>query len=266
MTRNKQWDSILIKIEECKNDIQYIQNNASDIPMIEIDIALEKLSRIYERLLSLKLGAASTEETGFFAKNSSLITKIIRDSVFNTETETEKNKPELTQPQEIIEEKKEIVVEAKIESNEQPIVVETKQETKEEEIINVPLTNKEETKPKTEEKQSKTTKTLAETLNKESKSTIGDRMASLYNKKDIATLQQLKPIKDLKQAISVNDKIMFIREIFANDVDKYNATLNEINSCQNLDEALAILDAKLTINSENQAMQNLLELVYRRYM
>jgi len=266
MKRNKQWDSILMKIEECKNDIQYIQDNASDIPMIEIDIALEKLSRMYERLLSLKLGAASTEETGFFAKNSSLITKIIRDSVFNPETETEKSKTDFTKTQEQIEEKKEDVVEVKNDLKEQPIVVETKQETNEEEKLNIPLTNVEETKPKAEEKHTKKTKTLAETLKKEPPSTIGDRMASLYNKKDIATLQQLKPIKDLKQAISVNDKIMFIREIFANDVDKYNTILNEINSCQNLDEALAILDAKLTINSENQAMQILLELVYRRYM
>jgi hypothetical protein len=91
-------------------------------------------------------------------------------------------------------------------------------------------------------------------------------MASVYNKKDIATLQQLKPIKDLKQAISINDKIMFIREIFANNVDKYNETLTEVNNCSNLDEALALLDSKLTIQSENTAMQQLLELIYRRFM
>lgn len=264
MTRNKQWDSFLIKIEECKNDIQYIQNSASDIPMIEIDIAMEKLSRIYERLLSLKLGAATTEENGFFAKNSSLITKIIRDSVFNSEAE----KKETIEPtSEIVPKvKSEIIVEPtlsvieepKKEEKEQPKMVQEKEEMK-------ASTDTKEIN-KTDNRQNKSTKTLAETLKKETKSTIGELMASVYNKKDIATLQQLKPINDLKQAISINDKIMFIKEIFANNVDLYNTILTEINSCPNLDEALALLESKLSIQSENAAMQHLLELIYRRFM
>jgi len=265
MTRNKQWDSILIKIEECKNDIQYIQNSTSDIPMIEIDIAMEKLSRIYERLLSLKLGAATTDENGFFAKNSSLITKIIKDSVFNTDLEKKETTQEKSEK--VPEVKNEIKAETGLPIIEEPIkeekeklkVIEKIEEKKE-------PTNKEEIKTKTDDRQNRSTKTIAETLKTNTKSTVGDLMASVYNKKDIATLQQLKPIKDLKQAISINDKIMFIREIFANNVDKYNETLTEVNNCSNLDEALALLDSKLTIQSENTAMQQLLELIYRRFM
>lgn len=256
MTRNKQWDSILIKIEECKHDIQYIQNNSSDIPMIEIDIALEKLSRIYERLLSLKLASASTEESGFFAKNSSLIRKIIK----NNEEEIKNNNTIL--PHQV----KENESEDKNETIEQTLISDNKQEAIKEEKLYIPPNVAEENKPKPEEKQSKSTKTLAETLKKETKSTVADTMAMLYKKKDIATLQQLKPIKDLKQAISINDKIMFIREIFSNDVDRYNSTLTAINSCQNLDEALEIIEKTVVINSDNPAMQQLLELVYRRYM
>ncbi|MGQ9846602.1 MAG: hypothetical protein ACUVQP_03745 [Bacteroidales bacterium] len=259
MTRNKQWDNILMKIEECKNDIQYIQNNASDIPMIEIDIALEKLSRIYDKLLSLKLGAASTEETGFFAKNSSLISKIIKDSVFN-KTEIEKDEPILTnQIKENNNDEKEISDKPKNEEIEQTLLTDTKQKTIKEENLNQQPSI-------AQEKQSKNTKTLAETLKKETSSTVADLMASLYKKKDITTLQQLKPIKDLKQAISINDKIMFIKEIFLNDVDKYNSTLTALNSCKNLDEALKIIEQIVVIDSENHAVQQLLELVYRRYL
>lgn len=253
MTRNKQWDSILIKIEECKHDIQYIQNNAPDIPIIEIDIAMEKLSHIYERLLSLKLAFPGNEETVFFAKNSSLIKKIMKDN-------EKENNAVLTH------QVKEDECEDKNETIEQTLISDTKQEIIKEEKNYTQPNLAEDAKPKTELEQSKGTKTLAETLKKEGNSTIADMMASLYKKKDIATLQQLKPIKDLKQAISINDKIMFIREIFLNDVDKYNTTLTAINSCQNLDEALEIIEQTVVINSENQAMQQLLELVYRRYM
>lgn len=256
MTRNKQWDSILIKIDECKHDIQYIQNNTSDIPMIEIDIAMEKLSRIYEQLLSLKLASASTEETGFFAKNSSLIRKIIKD-----------NKEEIKNNNTIVTQQvKESESQDKNETIEQTLISNTIQKTIKEEKVYIQPNVEEENKPKPEEKQSKSTKTLAETLKKETKSTVADTMAMLYKKKDIATLQQLKPIKDLKQCISINDKIMFIKEIFSNNVDQYNSTLTAINSCQNLDEALEIIEKTVEINSENLAMQQLLELVYRRYM
>lgn len=265
MTRNKQWDNILIKLEECKNDTEYVYQSHPDIPMIEIDIALEKLSIIYEKLLSLKLNSAINEENGFFSKNSSLIAKIVKESVF----EDKKEKMEVLHKEIIIKEEKKLEepvlnkIEEKTKKNTEkevkaenlPFVEEKKSEK---EIVN--------SESKTELNKSKSSKTIAESLNTETASTIGEMMASMYKKKDIATLQQLKPIKDLKQAISINDKIMFIKEIFANDVDKYNATLTEINSCQNLDEALKILEQKLVINSENPVMQQMLELVYRRYI
>jgi len=263
MTRNKQWDSLLIKLEECKNDADYVYQNHTDIPMIEIDIALEKLSIIYDKLLSLKLNSATNEENGFFSKNSSLIAKIVKESVF------EEKKEKIETPQkniEVIEEKK--IQEPVIVKTEEKIEKKVKEEVKTE-ISPLIEEEKKETvnsEIKSEAKKTKSNKTIAESLNNETNSTIGEMMASMYKKKDIATLQQLKPIKDLKQAISINDKIMFIKEIFANDVDKYNATLTKINSCQNLDEALEILEQKLVINSDNPVMQQMLELVYRRYM
>lgn len=247
MTRNKQWDSLLLNIEKCKNDVDYIYQNHSDVPTIEIDIALEKLSSIYDKLLSIKLNSTINEEYGFLSKNSSIISKIIKESVFKQQQEKIETKQKNI---EFVEEKKTKGSEITEEIKSSQTQIEKKENINDEIISKFNTTSN---------------KTVAESFNQKTL-TIGEMMASMYKKNDIATLQQLKPIKDLKQAISVNDKIMFIKEIFNNDADKYNTTLTEINSCQNLDEALEIIKQKVEINSENPVMQQWLELIYRRFM
>lgn len=249
MTRNKQWDEILIKIESCLKDIDYIIKSDNNIPMIEIDIALEKLSIIYDKLLSLKLQSATNEENGFFSKNSTLINKIIRDSVFeNKNSITDKENNQKQQP-----------IKADNRSHTEQITTEIKTKQTPEDKKE---SHKEEITPTVKEHEHKI---IVDNLKKEQR-TIGELLAEMHQKKDIATLQQLKPIKDLKKAISINDKIMFIKEIFNNNVDKYNETIEKLNNSNNLDEALEYLDKVVSINNENQALQQLLELVYRRYM
>ncbi len=253
MTRNKQWDEILIKIKSCLKDIDLIINSSNNIPMIEIDIALEKLSIIYDKLLSLKLQSATNEENGFFSKNSTLINKIIRDSVIeskNSIIDKEKNQ---------MQQLKEEPIKADNRSQNEQITSDTK--TKQ-----IPEDKKESHKEEiTQTIKEHEHKIIVDNLKKEQR-TIGELLAEMHQKKDIATLQQLKPIKDLKKAISINDKIMFIKEIFNNNVDKYNETIEKLNNSNNLDEALEYLDKVVSINNENQVLQQLLELVYRRYM
>ncbi|MCX7953973.1 MAG: hypothetical protein N3A01_02155 [Bacteroidales bacterium] len=213
--RINQWHNILLQIEELKKEVEFISEEASNFPMIEIDIALEKLSLIYEKILQLKLNTAMTEETGFLSKNSNLLRKLIPE-VKNIKEETNQNK-------------------------------EDKKEKKQENTI-------------------QKGKILAEAL-ATNKSTLADLLSSSLKHKDITALEQLKPINDLKKAISLNDKMMFIKEIFNGNAEKYNECLEKINNSQSLEEALNFLNNNITVNKENNStLQLLLELVYRRYM
>jgi hypothetical protein len=278
MNNNNQWYSLLKKIEECMQDANYLNDSNKSIPMIEIDLAMEKLSTIYNTLFELKIKTFANEETGFLSKSSSIISEIVTKTVFsdkknlpsfakveekpavkenNSETiepKVEAQKPEIKPTvkvqQEMIEFKQEIA------ENPQPVIPAKEEEKKVEEKITKSPDEKSETPAKS----------LTDALNNEEKKTIGDRMASLYKKHDISSLQQMKPIKDLKQVISINDKIMFIRMLFNNNVDDYNSVVHQINTSANLDDALTILDNKLTVDSENEVMQSFLELIYRRFI
>ncbi|MCX7862346.1 MAG: hypothetical protein N2449_05065 [Bacteroidales bacterium] len=246
MNRNSQWYNVLSKIEECRRDLEYILQQKTNLPLIEVDIVLNKLSLIYDMLMTIKLQTAVNEETGFLTRNSSLINKIIKESVFNNEDSHSKN-----------EEKNEPTFSSETIKHENNSVSNQKETTE---------SNSNYYEHKTESKtENKNIKTLADTFTKTNK-TIAEMMEEIYKKKDISSSQQFKSIKDLKHAISINDKIMFIRELFNNDVDNYNYVLEQINMCNNLDEALAILDKNIKVQSDNEAIKQLLELVYRRFM
>lgn len=211
----EQWYNILLQIDELKKEIEFISEEATNIPMIEIDIALEKLSIIYEKLLQLKLNSAMTEEIGFLSKNSSLLRKLIPE--INNQKEEADNQI------------------------------------------------KEEKKVKKQEETTTKKKILAETLGVQ-KSTLADILANSLKIKETA-IEQLKPISDLKKSISLNDKMMFIKEIFNGNAEKYNECLEKLNNFKSLEEALNFLNSTITVNKENNnALQSLLELVYRRYM
>ena len=253
MNRNIQWNSVILKVEELRKDLEYILNQKQSLPLIEVDIVLNKLSLLYDTLMSIKLQAATNEENGFFSKNSSLISKIIKESVFNENefTDYDNQKQDKLKKEEI-----------KNEENSLIFTAENKQVDLKSDIAkNSTQNNEKQTKP-TEPKQ---LKTVADTIAKPSK-TLAEMMEEIYKKRDVATSQQFKSIKDLKHAISINDKIMFIRELFNNNVDNYNYVLDQVNSCNNLDEALAILDKNVKIDSNNLALNTLLELIYRRFL
>lgn len=249
-----QWHNVLNKIDECKKDLEYLINQKQNISLIEIDMVLNKLSLLYDALMTIKLRATVNEENGILTNNSELINKIIKESVFKSENIAEN-----------LEQKSNNQTEKQLnEPNEKDLEfsIEIKQEEPFLDISKDSLKSNENANNLTE---SKVTKTIAESIAKPTK-TLADMMEEIYKKRDVASAQHFKSIKDLKHAISINDKIMFIRELFNNNVDNYNYVIEQVNSCNNLDEALAILDKNVKIDSNNQALNNLLELVYRRFL
>ncbi len=249
MNRNIQWNSFLMKVDELKKDVEYLMNQNHNLQLIEIDIILNKLSLIYDDLMSLKLQTASNEENGFFSKNSSFINKIIKKSVFQSNGDLENNENKSTnffENNATISnfEKFDTTLNEKIEKNN------NYQQNEEKKINSI---------------EQKPIKTIAESI-AQPKKTIADIMEEIYKKQDVTSSQQFKSIKDLKHAISINDKIMFIRELFNNNVDNYNYVIDQVNSCYNLDEALVIIEKNVKTDSGNQALNILLELIYRRFM
>ena len=75
-------------------------------------------------------------------------------------------------------------------------------------------------------------------------------------------------IQNLKSAISINEKFMFINELFDGNLREYNETVETLNGFKNLDQAADFLDLMRKKNfwdTGSNAFRKLKELVERRF-
>lgn len=77
------------------------------------------------------------------------------------------------------------------------------------------------------------------------------------------------PIKDLRNAIGINDKFQFIQELFQGDKDMYDRSITTINSFATQQEALfwmqRELKARLNWQEENEVMKSFYGIVKKRF-
>ena len=75
-----------------------------------------------------------------------------------------------------------------------------------------------------------------------------------------------KKITDIKQAINIGDRFRFQRELFKSNGEDMNKTLNYINQLATLDEVLSFLQSKYNWPAENEAVEDFLQIVRRRFL
>jgi hypothetical protein len=92
-----------------------------------------------------------------------------------------------------------------------------------------------------------------------------DRLGALKSDEDLSEKMKTKPISDLTDAIGVNDKFLFIREIFNGNKEAYSQAISRLNSAENMTDAIAVIMSYTGENPENEAVNQLLELVKRKF-
>ncbi len=90
-----------------------------------------------------------------------------------------------------------------------------------------------------------------------------------WDKDLILTHLKLKPIQDLKSGIGLNEKFLFIRELFENDHQAYAQAVDALNSRESIEEAESYIADELLPRYgwelEKEALLNFLHLVLRRF-
>ena len=93
---------------------------------------------------------------------------------------------------------------------------------------------------------------------------INEQMASNKHEDDILELMKHKPVSSLKEAIGINDRFLFIREIFNGNSENYNNAIARLENVSCLSEAKEIISGYIGEDSENEAVIQLLDLVKRK--
>ena len=109
---------------------------------------------------------------------------------------------------------------------------------------------------------------LIEKPNLDNSTSINDTFASEAPEKTVADKLRQQPIKDLKSAIGLNQKFLFMNDLFEGENEKFNDAINKINSFKTLQEALEFIDSEISSawDKENSSVVNFMDLVERRFM
>jgi hypothetical protein len=101
----------------------------------------------------------------------------------------------------------------------------------------------------------------------ERKESLNDRLKE--QKKEVAHVLKETPVKDLRKAIGINDRFLFVSELFRGDDSMYERSIKTINSFHVLSEAEywinRELKVKLAWNEDKDTVQHFYHLVRRRF-
>jgi hypothetical protein len=239
MSKNEMVKTILKNIQEIYS-ISGKFENSDELHQIDIDLALSKVRNLYDLLLTIDPKTIHKPQN----QDKELLTK-----------------PKQAEPK-VEKKKEEVFIEAKI----------SEAEPKQEEII-IQEPELEIEKPKGDTqvmeesvepiKNGNSQEIIADKF--QSKKFVHDTISEKSPKQDVSTKLQSKPIKDINSAIGLNDKFIFIKELFGNNKEHYHETVQVLNNFDTFENAIEFLNGNFNWDSDDPNFERLKELVRRKY-
>lgn len=94
--------------------------------------------------------------------------------------------------------------------------------------------------------------------------TLLDQFGNINKEDDISSVLKTKHVENLSDAIGINDKFLFIREIFAGSQTAYEEAISKLNGAPSYPDARAIVMSYSGAGEENEVVKQLLEIVKRK--
>lgn len=265
------------------------------VPLIEIDIVLDNIKKLYQCYKDLS--DCSSKPKNIVVDKKSETDKVISNVEHKFDEEIV-NTPNVELSNKTLDEKDKKLDEKEIISEEitEQVIANQPQNVQEAEptdlsfdknepatdLFSTTETEKEKVQQPSQRKKSKTTQSqgldlFAENNNKpivadkfkDDKKSLNDIIAEQANNNSIASKMQQSPITDLKTAIRINEKFLFINNLFDGNMQDYNIFIDALNEKQNLNEANEFINLckeknEWDINNESYLM--LIDLVSRRFL
>jgi len=245
--------SISIDADTLKEHIKRISKSTYVIHEMDKDLLLQKVRNLYDNISQLEIsGQIESEE--FVETPASEIEQIEKEP--EPEIEIIEKKEEVYQEPAVPEEEPE----KQTEDNED-VYFEEKDLEKEEQIVS------QQDDIVVEEEQVIEEESSSLDLFSTSQETISDRFVD-KDEKSLAQKLQNSQLSDLRSAIGINEKFLFINELFNGDMGRYNKILDELNTMQNktgMDTYFMELKIEKQWNEEMEAFIKFKELIDRKF-
>ena len=235
----------IARLERIKLFLEGWQHTGS-ISNIERNVVLSQLASLYDELSCADTATVQRQEV-----------KKAEQPAVAVPVEVE----QLVVEEEIVEQPPKLTVEKVAE---QPVAREPIVE--EEEIEPVPVKVKPAVKPdRAKEAAAQTEQPVAVRLGESFNDTRKFLYENLGNSNEIGGASQPR-INDINRAIGINDRFLFIKELFNGNQELFNKTIARLNDSESLDDALVYIHHNFSWDDSSPAVKQLLLLLYRRFV
>ncbi len=276
--RNNRQDCIIFEIEsllnKMSNQINFLIRKEMPINQLDIDLLMENTRKLYDTICSIELGARS-EELGveedadsevieFEDENKDKEEEIIdfedEDNDYvedEDDDEYEDEEEDSDMVWDFTKDNEELGVRSEELGVEEDSDIDSVTESEPEEEP------EEEPKPEEEDSGIRTYRIVRENV-----PTLSDLLEKTEDNSLAARLQR-KPVSDLISAIGINDKFLFLNELFGGSMEKYNKSIRSLNSFSTLLGAktyMSELQIEFQWDCSSDAYKKLADLVERRFI
>ena len=280
--RNNKQDRIIFEIEallnKMSNQVNFLIRKEMPMNQLDVDLLMENTRKLYDTICSIELGVRS-EELG--VEESRDVTPVASEEleVGSEELGVEDFEEEdYDDDFEVDVDNDEIIdFESKDEDDDEVDDADmvwdfTKDELGVEESRDVTPVASEELGVRSEEleesEKEEDSGIRAYRIIRENIPTLGDMLEQSEDKSLAARLQR-KPVSDLITAIGINDKFLFLNELFGGSMEKYNKSIRSLNSFSTLLGAktyMSELQIEFQWDCTSDAYKKLNDLVERRFI
>jgi len=93
---------------------------------------------------------------------------------------------------------------------------------------------------------------------------INEKLSTRKNEDDVTEIIKSKHIHSLKEAIGINDRFLYVREIFNGNKETYEKAVTKLEETSSIADAKAVITSYTGKNEETEAVKQLLDLVKRK--
>jgi len=83
------------------------------------------------------------------------------------------------------------------------------------------------------------------------------------NEEDVPVI--IRKIEHIKNAITINQRFVFIRELFNGDIQKYEDAIQQLDTCNSIEEAEKIMQNLFTEEFDNETINQIKLLIHQKY-
>lgn len=233
-------------LESLKEIEQLIGSFPDDgrIPGIDIDLALQKMRNVYELMLMVK------QEATVNPVIQAPLAKPVKTPELSKTPEPKITPPVQDKPAQAVVVEQQPAPAAEIPSSAAKMP-EPEKIPEPDVLVVKPVKEKKE--PKTLADQFQVAPTLHERLH--------EKMA-----KEEDTLSHAKPVKNLMEAIGINDRFTFVRELFNGDNAKFESAIHFLNEAGSFNDAYNYMIMYFTWDMDSEPVQLLLDIIRRKFI